>query len=96
MSKLDTSAKAAGETSWWDRDEILADPWADPVERAAITLYELSYNTPEAVAGDMPTVKACAATAARWQRLPRPERHLYRRRAALVFEVGQRRPPGAR
>lgn len=96
MSRLDTSTATAAKASWWDRDEILADAWADPLERAAIVLYELSYNTPESVNGDLSTVKACAATEDRWKRLPRSERHLYRRRAALAFEVGQRRPSGAR
>lgn len=96
MSRLDTSIEAAREASWWDRDEALADPWADSLERAAITGYELSYNPPEGVAGDLAMVAACEKTIKRWQGLPRSERHLYRRRAALTIETAQRKPSGAR
>jgi hypothetical protein len=96
MSRLDTSIADAYSASWWDRAATLSDPWGDELERAAMVLHEARYETPETVTSSLANVKACAAMAERWRGLPAPTRHLYRRRAALAFEAGQRKPTGAK
>lgn len=103
MSRLDESVADAAARGFWDPPAGF-DVWGDPLERCAVALWLLGFNTPEDTGGQITrekgreealgAVRGLSARVDGWG-LDRVTRQLHRRRAALVFDVAQRKPKGA-
>jgi hypothetical protein len=83
MSYMDPPEMETG-----DVDALTPELLADPLERAAIALWSMGYMTPEEVGGKLSTAPAQLVKA--WCGGPgvaEYDRHLYRRRAAMVLQA---------
>jgi hypothetical protein len=69
-------------------DDPASLDWANPVDRCASALRAFTYETPETVGGMVTGEKGRAELEATWARLQATERQLWRRRAAILLEIG--------
>lgn len=73
-----------------DRDDAPELVWSDPIDRTATVLRAFTYQTPEAAFGMATSPVGRDELGKTWLALDATERQLWRRRAALALEIGDR------